>query len=82
MAKNYKDINYFETRPDIVKIFDELESFLNFCRSELFPYNEADLYNRESWVWRNYEKSKRPKKAWTGEKKPYQGNRPFVNRNQ
>jgi hypothetical protein len=82
MAKNYKDINYFETRPDIVKIFDELESFLNFCRIELFPYNESDLYNRESWVWRNYEKSKRAKKAWTGEKKPYQGNRPFVNRNQ
>jgi len=77
MAKNYKDINYFETRPDIVKIFDELESFLNFCRIELFPYNEADLYNRESWVWRNFEKSRRPKKAWDGERKPYQGKKEF-----
>jgi hypothetical protein len=43
------------------------------------PYNEADLYNRESWAWRNFDKSRRPKKAFTGERKPYQGNKPRYN---
>ena len=63
MAKNYKNINYFESRPDIVKIFDDLEAFHDFCRLELAPFDEGHLYNRESWVWRNYEKSLRAKKA-------------------
>ncbi len=81
MAKNYNDYKYFENRPDVVKIFDDLEAFLDFCRLEMFPYNEADLYNRDSWVWRNFEKSRRPKKQWTGERKPYQGNKPRYNNN-
>ena len=86
MAKNYNDYSYFENRPDVVKIFDDLESFHNFCRIELFEFNEAHLYNRESWQWRNYEKSTRPrkpwngeKKQWSGERKPYQGNKPRYN---
>ncbi len=65
MAKNYKNINYFESRPDIVKIFDDLEAFHDFCRLELAPFDESHLYNRESWVWRNYEKSIRSKKTHT-----------------
>ena len=79
-TKNYRDNNYFETRPEIVKIFDDLEAYLDFCRLEMFPFNENDLYNRESWAWRNFEKSKRPKKVWTGERKPYQGTKPQYNR--
>jgi hypothetical protein len=70
MAKNYKDINYFETRPDIVKIFDDLDAFRNFCRIELAPFNEADLYNRDSWVWRNFEKSLRGKRQGDTHRKP------------
>jgi hypothetical protein len=79
MAKNYKDINYFETRPDIVKIFEDLENFLDWCRLEPAPFNEADLYNRESWAWRNFDKSRRPKRVFTGERKPYLGNKPRYN---
>jgi hypothetical protein len=75
--KNYKDYAYFENRPDVVKIFDDLEAFHNFCRLEMAPFDESHLYNRESWAWRNFEKSKRPKKAWDGERKPYQGKKEF-----
>jgi hypothetical protein len=82
MAKNYKEINYFETRPDIVKIFDDLEAFHNFCRLELHPFDESHLYNRESWVWRNFDKTRRPKKAYVSERKPYQGNKPNYNRHE
>jgi hypothetical protein len=73
-------------KPEVVKIFNDLENLLNFCRFELLPYNPADLYNRESHVWRSFENSRRPKrpwngekKPWTGERKPYLGNKPRFN---
>lgn len=78
MAKNGQ--SYFETRTDIVKIFDDLEAFRDFCRIEMHPFNEADLYNRDSWVYRNFEKSRRVKKPWNGERKPYLGNKPRFNK--
>jgi hypothetical protein len=70
MAKNYKHVSYFEDRPDIVKIFDDLEKFQDFCRFELCEFNEANLYNRASQVWNNYYHSQRPKKPWDGTRKP------------
>jgi len=77
MAKNYKDYAYFENRPDVVKIFDDLEAYHNFCRLEMFPFDESHLYNRESWAWRNFEKSRRPKRLDSSrERKPYQGKNP------
>ena len=62
MAKNYNDYKYFENRPDVVKIFDDLEALHDFCRFELLPFNEADLYNRNSKVWQQYEATKRPRR--------------------
>ena len=47
---------YFERRPDIVKIFEDLEAFHNFCRIELLPFNPADLYNKHAKVWQIYER--------------------------
>ena len=70
-------------KQEVVKIFNDLEALHDFCRFELLPYNPADLYNRSSHVWRAYENSKRPRKPWNGERKPYQGKnpRPQYNRN-
>lgn len=59
MIKNYRGYPYFENNPEIVKIFSDLEEYLDYCRMELVPYNEADLYNRSSWVWRGFEKYKK-----------------------
>ncbi len=71
MAKNnYKDVNYFENRPDIVKIFEDLEKLHDFCRFEMLPFNEADLYNRTSPVWNQFYNANRPKKPWDGTRKP------------
>lgn len=80
MAKNYNDQSYFENRPDIVKIFDDLEEFKDFCRMEMLTFNEADLYKRESRSWRFFEKNKKNKK-FGGERRPYLGNKPQYNRN-
>ena len=63
MAVNYKEVSYFETRPDVVRIFEDLESLKDFCRFELLPFNEADLYNRESKVWNQYYNSTRKFKS-------------------
>ena len=76
MAKNYKNVSYFEDRPDIVKIFDDLEKFKDFCRFELCDFNEANLYNRDSQVWNNYYHSTRPRRP-RGE---YNNNRGEYNR--
>jgi hypothetical protein len=62
MAKNYKDYSYFENRPDVVKIFDDLDKLRDFCRFELLPFDEADLYNRASPVWNQYFHATRPRK--------------------
>lgn len=51
--------SYFNKRPDIVKIFEDLEQFHDFCRMEMLPFNPAHLYKKEHFAWRNYEKSLR-----------------------
>jgi hypothetical protein len=68
-------------KPEVVKIFDDLEALHNFCRIELLPFNEADLYNRNSKVWRDYENSKRPKRQWNNDKPRYNnGDKPRYNK--
>jgi hypothetical protein len=76
-------------KQEVVKIFNDLEALHDFCRFELLPFNEADLYNKGSQVWRSFENSRRPRrpwngerKQWTGERKPYQGNKPRYNNRQ
>jgi hypothetical protein len=63
MARNYRGYAYFDNRPDIVKIFDDLESLLEFCRWEFLPYNQSDLYNKESEVWKRFLQSNRQYKG-------------------
>ena len=47
------------------KVFNDLERFKDFCRFNLdnrggfYPFNEKDLYNNNSYVWRAFTKSKR-----------------------
>ena len=71
MAKNYKGYAYFDNNPNIVKIFDDLEAYLDFCRFELRDFNPAELYKKDSENWKAYMSSKR---------RPYQGNKPYNNR--
>jgi len=66
MAKNYNDVNYFESRPDIVKIFDDLEAYHNWCRFELRDFNPSELYRRDSQNYSAYMASKRPRKPYQG----------------
>ena len=36
---------YFRMSKEVTAIFDDLDNYLDFCRFELLPFNEADLYN-------------------------------------
>ena len=83
MAKNYKDFSYFESRPDVVKIFDDLEAYHDWCRFELQPFNPADLYRKDSPTYQSYLHSKKPRRPWVdrGDRKPYQGKNPRYNNN-
>jgi hypothetical protein len=65
-------------KQEVVKIFDDLDALLDFCRFEMLPYNPADLYNKQSKVWRDFENSRRSyKKEW----RP-RGHKEKVNRRQ
>jgi len=71
----YKEkIPYLQARPEIAKIFSDLEELLDFCRFELLPYNPSDLYNKKSRVWHLFEAYKNPD-APRG-KRPYLGKKP------
>ncbi len=67
--KNYKDYKYFENRPDVVKVWDDLEAYHDWCRFELCDFNPADLYRKDSKNYQSYLASKRGRR-------PNQGNRP------
>jgi len=41
-------------KPEVKKIFDDLEAWLDHCRLNLLPYNPADLY--KSHDYRNFQR--------------------------
>jgi hypothetical protein len=48
-------VSYFAERTDVVKIFDDLDQFRDFCRFEGHVFNEGDLYNKRSRIYREFE---------------------------
>ncbi len=42
--------------PPINEIFDDLDKFRDYCRFEGKVFDERDLYNEKSRVWRSYQK--------------------------
>ena len=64
MARNYKDYSYFANRPDIVKVWEDLEAFHDFCRFNLREFNPAELYRKDAPNYGAYLASKRPRKSF------------------
>ena len=82
MAKNYRDVNYFASRPDVVKVWDDLDAYLDFCRFELRDFNPADLYRKDSANYQAYLASKRPRRPYQGKNPRYNnGERNYENNN-
>lgn len=66
MARNYKGYAYFDNNPNIVKIFDDLDALLDFCRFELLPFDQSDLYNNQSPVWKAFVQTNKQYKHRSG----------------
>lgn len=45
-----------KSNPRVHQIFDDLESFLNFCKTFGYRYNVEDLYSNKSHIYRQYTK--------------------------
>jgi|TARA_B110000305_G_C19364528_1_gene601204 hypothetical protein len=60
------------TNPTVNKIFNDLEEFHDFCRTEGHPFNKEDLYRNDRRPWMAFQKYKNwlRAKARGGERKP------------
>ncbi len=56
-------------KPEVEKIFDDLEKWHDYCRFNLLPFVPSDLYRSQE-----YKHFARP--AWDGVRRPYKGTRP------
>lgn len=62
-----------QSNPRVQQIFDDLEKFLEFCQEYGYKYDESDLYNQRSYVYRTYTKfltGKPVKNQWVETAKP------------
>jgi len=46
----------FQSNPRVQQIFEDLEKYLDFCVGYGYKYNEAELYDQRSYVFRQYTK--------------------------
>lgn len=51
MAKNTT-----KTTNHVNQIFNDLDIYRNFCREYGYKFNEADLYNQKSYIFRQFQK--------------------------
>ena len=47
MKENIK--KYLTMKPEVKKIFEDLEAYLEYCRDNMLKYDERDLYQSEQW---------------------------------
>jgi hypothetical protein len=40
----------------VTQIFIDLDKYRDFCRDHGYRFNEADLYNQKSYIYRQYQK--------------------------
>lgn len=43
------DKKYLVLKPEVEKIFDDLEAYYNFCRFNMLRFDEKDLYRSSMW---------------------------------
>ena len=69
----------FKPNHRVTEIFEDLESYQEFCQDFGYRYNEADLYNFKSYAWQQYSKhaqGKNAKNMWTEDGRRFAGYRP------
>jgi hypothetical protein len=72
---------YLTMKPEVSKVFDDLDRYLDFCRFELREFNPTHMYDKNNDNYRAFVNSQRPQRQWSGERRPYQGKNPRYNNN-
>jgi hypothetical protein len=67
---------YLTMKPDVSKIFDDLEAWHDHCRFEMIDFNQADLYKSKAYRDFTYRKNGGKGYRGNGERKPYLGKNP------
>ena len=47
--------------PRVTQVFDDLDAYRDFCRSYGYRFNEADLYNMQSYPFQQFNKKRNGK---------------------
>lgn len=45
-----------KSNPRVIRIFDDLDEYRNFCKNYGYRFDEKDLYNSKSYVYRQFQK--------------------------
>jgi len=67
-------------KPQVEKIFDDLDRYLDFCRIELRDFNPAHLYNKDNENYRAFINSQRPPRRWDNNNRDNRGYKPYQKR--
>jgi hypothetical protein len=54
MAQSKYIEKYLRIKPEVDKIFDDLEGYKNYCRDNMLKFDERDLYKTDQY--RKFEK--------------------------
>lgn len=57
---------YLTMKPEVIKVFDDLDRYLDFCRFELRDFNPAHLYDKGNENYRAFLDSQRPRRPYQG----------------
>lgn len=62
-------------KPQVEKIFDDLDNYLDFCRLELRDFNPSHLYDKGNENYRAFLNSQRPQRPWQDRRNRNNGHR-------
>lgn len=46
-----------QSNPRVKQIFEDLEQYLEFCQDYGYKFDESDLYNQRSYIYRQFTKA-------------------------
>ncbi len=67
---------YLRMSPEVSKIYNDLDAWLNYCRFRMIKFDEADLY--KSPEYKEWQEKRRRRQQWqqrNGQPGGYQGRR-------
>ena len=67
---------YLRMSPEVTKIYNDLDAWLNYCRFRMIKFDEADLY--KSVEYREWQERRKKRQQWqqrNGQPGGYQGRR-------